>query len=293
MAGWSFFWWRERETSSHQWQTAWSNGWSQWVSLGSPPPTAPGLGYFAPGIAPSADGRLVLFVANGALWRLEQTSWSNGWSAWLSNGSPAKGGLLVGPVAAVRSGDGRIYAFVVDSHGAMWSVNQTGLGGPWSKVTSFDTVPGGLVDRPASARSADGRLELFARGNDGALWHRWQDEVSTTAVWSGWVSEGAAGGGLLDHPVVGASADGRLELFMTGVDGNIWHRWQTVASNGWSAWTSAGSAGGGFTDAAPGLGRSGDGRLELFAVGRDGNLWHKWQTVASNGWSGWISHGQP
>jgi hypothetical protein len=117
--------------------------------------------------------------------------------------------------------------------------------------------------------------------------------VSPADEWSDWVPEGTAGGGFFDHPVVGSSADGRLELFLTGRDGNIWHKWQTAASNGWSGWVSEGSAGGGFTNAAPELGRNGDGRLELFAVAVDGNLWHKWQTAASNGWSGWASLGQP
>jgi hypothetical protein len=28
-------------------------------------------------------------------------------------------------------------------------------------------------------------------------------------------------------------------------------------------------------------------------VGEDGNLWHIWQTAASNGWSSWSSQGQP
>jgi hypothetical protein len=57
---------------------------------------------------------------------------------------------------------------------------------------------------------------------------------------------------------------------------------------------SEGNAGVGFGAAAPGLGRSGDGRFELFAVGRDGNLWHKWQTEANDGpWSEWVSLGRP
>jgi hypothetical protein len=34
---------------------------------------------------------------------------------------------------------------------------------------------------------------------------------------------------------------------------------------------------------APGLARNGDGRLEIFAVAIDGDTYHKWQTVASNG----------
>jgi hypothetical protein len=277
----------------HAWQTAWSNGWSQWISHGSPPDPS-GIGFFAPAIAANADGRLELFVASGSLWRLEQTAWSNGWTGWLDHGRP-QGSLLTGPVEACRSGDGRVEAFVVDAQGALWGIRQTAVGGGWSGWTSFGRPGNGLDDRPATGRDADGRLDLFVRGTDNTLWHRWQTAVSPTDPWSDWVSEGTAGGGLLDHPVVGNSADGRLELFMTGLDGNVWHRWQTAASNGWSDWVSEGSAGGGFTDAAPALGRSGDGRLELFCVGRDGNLWHKWQPQAnaSHVWSAWVSHGQP
>jgi hypothetical protein len=41
------------------------------------------------------------------------------------------------------------------------------------------------------------------------------------------------------------------------------------------------------------LAASADGRLELMVVGNDGQLWAKWQTAVSNGWSGWASHGKP
>ncbi len=278
------------------WQTAWSNGWSPLVNRGSPPSPVQ-TGFFAPGIAANADGRLELFVANGSLGRLEQTAWSDdgSWSGWLDHGSPPAGGFVVGPVEAARTADGRIEVFVVDSHGALWNIRQTSAGSGWSGWNSFGSPGSGLDDRPALARNADGRLDLFVRGTDGALWHRWQVAVTAGDNWSDWVSEGTAGVGFLDHPVVATSADARLELFLAGADGNIWHRWQITASNGWSPWTSEGSAGGGFTDAAPAVGRSGDGRLELFAVGRDGNLWHKWQPTAnvSNQWSPWTSHGQP
>jgi PASTA domain-containing protein len=277
----------------HASQTAWSNGWSALTSLGSPPPS-PEQGFFAPGIAPNADGRLEVFVANGQLWRLEQTAWSssNGWSGWLPHGAPP-GRFVIGPPTAGRTGDGRAEVFVVDNARALWNIRQTAVNGPWSDWNSFGSAGSGLDDRPSLARNADGRLTVFARSTDGTLWSRTQIQVSPADEWSDWVPEGTAGGGFFDHPVVGSSADGRLELFLTGRDGNIWHKWQTAASNGWSGWVSEGSAGGGFTNAAPELGRNGDGRLELFAVAVDGNLWHKWQTAASNGWSGWASLGQP
>jgi hypothetical protein len=87
---------------------------------------------------------------------------------------------------------------------------------------------------------------------------------------------------------VAASADGRLELFLRGGDSNMYHAWQTSASNGWSDWVNEGSTpGGGFVTVAPALARNGDGRLEIFAVAIDGNIYHKWQTAASNGWGPW------
>jgi hypothetical protein len=45
---------------------------------------------------------------------------------------------------------------------------------------------------------------------------------------------------LLGSPVLAASGDGRLELFVVGGDGGLWHTWQTQASSGWSPWVSAG-----------------------------------------------------
>jgi hypothetical protein len=279
----------------HQSQTAWSGGWSAWTTIAGPPSGA--FGFYAPGIAANADGRLEAFVADGSLWRMEQTAWSNGFSGWLPHGAPRPdpGGNVAGPVAAGRSGDGRVEVFVIALNGSMWNIRQTRANGGWSGWNDLGSAGGGgFEDRPAVARNADGRLELFAKGTDGVLWRRRQLQVSPTTGWSDWVSEGAApGGALIDHPVVGRSPDGHLEVFMTAVDGNVWHKRQTAASGGWGPWTSEGSAGVGFHGAAPGLGRSGDGRFELFAVGDDGALWHKWQTAANNGWSGWVSYGQP
>ena len=46
---------------------------------------------------------------------------------------------------------------------------------------------------------------------------------------------------LFGSPVLAASGDGRLELFVFGLeDQNLWHIWQTNWSNGWSGWASHG-----------------------------------------------------
>ena len=274
----------------HSWQTTWSNGWSAWENIPAPPSPV-GAGFFAPGVAARANGRLAAFVANGALWRREQTAWSNGWTDWLPHGSPP-GALVVGPVTAHRSGDGRVEVFTVDDHGRMWNIRQTSPDSGFSEWNDFGTPDVALEDRPALARSADGRLELFVTGSDGALYHQWETAVGTL-TWSGWVLAGKPPNtSFVDHPVLGASADGRLELFVTGADRNIWHSWQTRASNGWSGWVST-LPGPGTEGASPDVRASGDGRLELFVVGADGNLWHRWQTQASNGWSAWVAVAHP
>jgi hypothetical protein len=266
-------------------QTAWSNGWSAWTAL----PSVPGGGLYAPGVAADADGRVQLFLASGHLYRIGQMSWSNGWSGWQDHGPPS-GARLSGFVTAACSGDGRIEVFAIDSDdGSMWNVRQTAPSSAYSGWNAYGNPGVALVDRPALARSADGRLELFVRGQDNRLYHQWETTVGTFS-WSGWNSFDVTTTpefGFVDHPVVAPSADGRLELFLTGGDHNIYHAWQTSASNGWSNWVNEGAEGGGFIAAAPGLARNGDGRLEIFAVAGDRNIYHKWQTAASNGWGPW------
>ena len=64
----------------HMWQTAPSNGWSGWASLG---------GWIdSPVVARNADGRLEVFVigSDNALWHMWQTAPNNGWSSWASLG---------------------------------------------------------------------------------------------------------------------------------------------------------------------------------------------------------------
>jgi hypothetical protein len=266
-------------------QTAWSNGWSAWTAL----PSVPGGGLYAPGVAADADGRLQLFLASDHLYRIGQMSWSNGWSGWQDHGPPS-GARLSGFVTAACSGDGRIEVFAIDSDdGSMWNVRQTAPSSAYSGWNAYGNPGVALVDRPALARSADGRLELFVCGQDNRLYHQWETAVGTFS-WSGWNSFDATTApefGFVDHPVVAQSADGRLELFLTGGDHNMYHAWQTSASNGWSDWVNEGAEGGGFIAAAPGLARNGDGRLEIFAVADDRNIYHKWQTAASNGWGPW------
>jgi hypothetical protein len=268
-------------------QAVWSGGFGAPTGLGNPTPSVPVI----PAIAAGADGKLVLFAANGFLWRLDQATWGGAWNpTWNPHNQPTND-FPVGPPVVIRDSAGCLQVFVVGQNGGLWNVHQTAPAGTWSGWTSLGDPGSGLDDRPAVGFSADGRLELFVRGRDNALWHIWQ--LAVGGAWSGWVSFGNAGVGFQDHPAMAPSADGRLELFITGTDGKLYHAWQTAASNGWHFWDSLSGGNGPHLINGPAVAASGDGRLEVFVLGTDGALRHIWQTVASNGWSAWNTLGHP
>ena len=61
---------------------------------------------------------------------------------------------------------------------------------------------------------------------------------------------------------------------------------QSNNQSGWSGWSSLG----GWIDRIA-VNKNQDGRLEIFARGGDGAVWHNWQTAPNSGWSGWNSLG--
>ena len=79
---------------------------------------------------------------------------------------------------------------------------------------------------------------------------------------------------------VARNQDGRLEVFVRGADGHVYHRAQKAA-NGALA-TQWGSLGGTLAG-NPVVARNKDGRLELFAVAKDGTI-HRAVQAAPGRW---------
>jgi hypothetical protein len=145
-------------------------------------------------------------------------------------------------------------------------------------------------------RNADGRLQVFSRlglMSTGVVWSITQQTVNGSS-WDAWTLLGAPPGGVSAHLLVSAqNADGRLELFALGQSAEVWHTWQDTPSSGsWSAWESLGQpAGASIIRLA--VGKNSDGRLELFGLSSDGELWHVWQIAPNSGWSAWDGLGAP
>lgn len=121
--------------------------------------------------------------------------------------------------------------------------------------------------------------------------------------WGAWTSLGAP---TLDpptalSPTAARNLDGHLELFAIGQDNAVWHTWQTSPNGPWfpgsgtTLWESFGQpAGVSYFVTALSVGQNEDGRLEVFCIGNDLNMWHIWQLAPNANWiDHWTSLGQP
>ena len=133
-----------------------------------------------------------------------------------------------------------------------------------------------------AARSGDGRVHLFALDRNGEVWSMYQ-----TLACDGWNTDGF--GPLGRHPDSGMKhisaerdADGLIELFGVGLDGNLYNRWQIPGF----AWNNQGFQHFPGIDSlnSTEVGRSDDGRIELLMTRSDGRVFQRWHSVGG-GWN--------
>ena len=224
----------DERTIWHAGQTAPSNGWSGWASLGAPPDD-----FFGPlALGANADGRLELFApeafAGGdqEIWHRWQRTPGGNWSGWSSMGSAGGGELLTSVPVLGRNADGRLELFVVAGDGAVWHSWQTAPNDGWSPWSSLGSQGGGFADLGVG-RNADGRLELFATLQDGTdLWRRCQ--TAPNNGWSPWENLGSVATGTIQGPTLASDADGRLELFLRTPDtGGLYQLTQKRPNGDW------------------------------------------------------------
>jgi len=185
--------------------------------------------------------------------------------------------------------DGRLEIVCPGDNGYLWHTWEHTPGGrDWEKIW----LSLNLAGRPVMGLSHDGRIEVFVGGPK--VYH-----IGQVAPNNGWAQNASSLGQPLNvplygDPAVGNNKDGRLEVFAAGSDGAVWHTWQESPTKWVGYWASRGIASPGLTLTDPAVGRNADGRLEVFAAGSDGAIWHTWQVAANNGWVGhWASRATP
>lgn len=236
-----------------------------------------------PMVARNQDGRLEIFArgSDGNIWHNVQknasddSSW-NGWVA-LQSGYSFKGDPVVG-----INVDGRLEVFALGSGGNIWHNAETTPNGTWGGWTALQSGKS-FLGRLSVGRNQDGRLDVYALDWTNNVVH---NQELSGGGWSGWVALQSQTAHIFNStPAVGNNQDGRLEVFTTeNAHAEMWHDWQTSPNGNWNGWGNL-QSGFGFVGAAPATAQIYDGRLEVFAVGRDNNIYHNF--VQTGGWSGW------
>jgi hypothetical protein len=272
-----------RGTDNAIWQISDSDrGWSEWTSL---------RGVWAANVTVgrNTDHRLEVFVqaTDNSVWHNWQTSPNGDWSGWHSLGSGWSSLGRISKLAVSTNADGRLEVFIGGTDNALWHNRQTSPGGGWS---GWRSLRGVLTSNPAVSANADGHLQIFVRGTDNALWRN--SQTSPNGDWSGWrplrglfLGDSTVDVKFLGDPTVDVNADGRLEVFVRGANGALWHNWQTSPNGDWSGWHSLGGALAGNIA----VGRNADGGLEVYIQGTDNALWRTVQSGSQ--WSGWQRQG--
>jgi hypothetical protein len=210
--------WAERQAGPH-------SGWSQWDRAGDLRQLIDGatscisghdgdhtprfLG--APVLAQNQNGRFEVFVrdARGVTYHI----WQNAPRSW----EAIAGAAVSSDVAVVRTLSGRFEIFASHIRGQLVHAWQQAPGDSW---TAWSTIGSSLdhATTPAVALDARGDLQVFVRWQDGTIRHRRLREPDGERHWLGW--EDLRGGAKSD-PVVAAAADGRLAVFVIGMDGAL------------------------------------------------------------------------
>jgi hypothetical protein len=229
------------------WQTAPNGGWSGWKML---PNIFPSVGTSSIAVRGSdritvgrnADGRQELFVIaeDDALWHIWQVAPNVGWSDWETLGKPKdlfdhserpKDRDLSNPLVQ-KNADGHLEVFA-PGNGAFcnrWQEQPLNISVIKWRHQGWNEKP---KPRPEvgltwleAALNFENRLEVLAFGDDGALWHAWQIDVPP--FWSRWESLGSPPARIreADRLTIGTNQDRRLEVFVVGQDGTVWHIWQ-------------------------------------------------------------------
>lgn len=87
-----------------------------------------------------------------------------------------------------------------------------------------------------------------------------------------------------DGPAVVARRSTNRDVFVRGLDNQLWHKWWSNPG-GWSGWYPLG----GCITSAPSVISAGSDHVDVYARGMDKQLWQKWW--GGSGWSEWVPLG--
>jgi hypothetical protein len=187
---------------------------------------------------------------------------------WYHNGSwnfENLGGTIVGDPEIASTGNGHLNVFVRGEDGNLWQKWTSDGGASWSGFQNLSAVLGGpIASGPGAVSALANSLTVVARLPD-----------STVGVWS-WVNNAwsfqSLTGQILGDPDIASSGSGRVNIFATGLDNNLWQKWTT--GSGWYGWQQLSASPLGSGPSA--VGWWGYTRMDVVSRMADGTIGHWW-----------------
>jgi hypothetical protein len=180
-------------------------------------------------------------------------------------------GATLDPISAVASAPGRIDLFVRGTDDVIWTKRFDGVwepGGPdWTSLGGQTHV------EPTAVSWGANRVDVFVTGTNGAVYHKWRNGIDWfPSIW-GWESLGGEALGPVSAVATGAN---ELDLFVRGTDDALYHkRWDgsewLPSASGWEP-----IGGSGRISAHPVAVTWGAHTIDIFGVGTDHAVHHKW-----------------
>ncbi|KAJ6499817.1 hypothetical protein DFH09DRAFT_1289897 [Mycena vulgaris] len=231
-----------------------------------------------PSVVAWGPNRLDVFVVGSEDRGLYQKFWDG--ETW-NNGFVNLGGQHRTSPSVVSWGLDRIDIFTegMDSvtYHKWWDGKQWGPSGP---TGPYESMGGILVGRPKAVCWGPNRIDLFGIGLNSALYHKWWDGTQ-------WGPSGPAGcwehisGIFRGTPEVVSWSQGRLDVFVIGLDSAVYHKWW---DGNWGPSVTGYERMGGIVIRDITAVCWGPNRIDMFVIGIDGAINHKaWSP--SSGWS--------
>lgn len=197
--------------------------------------------------------------------------------------------FLASPPAASSRQPNLIDLFARSKGGKLLHSGCSGNG--WVGWETLSSSSGKLIkDTPASASWDKNRIDVLARGADDTLLHKWW--ISGIGWTNDWKVLGQPGPTtpvvtVASAPAMASRGSNRLDCFVRGSDGALWH---TEWSAGWQAWKSWDKPPPGIASAPAAVAWSAD-RVDCLVRGSDNALYLR--SLLPNRLADWVGVGHP
>lgn len=261
-------------------------GWGGWTDMGT---SSNGLGALY-ALYSSNGGQYVFGSKSGTVYYSSKANPNAPWSTFSGLSGLSETTYSV----AVNTQTGYVEVFAIDSSGKLWTNTQTDLSS-WSGWTSSGLTGEAFQGYVTAVSNSEAGMQVLGIdiGNS-AVWTKYQS--SPGGSWNGWMSLGNVGGGVTIQPgfICSKNANGNLQVFGVGTDGNLYTKYQTSPSSWSSSWTKLGSVSGQPLYSYLVANNSADGRILVMGVSKTSpyNIYGIWESypntyTAWNGWSTW------